>query len=608
MKKKEIKILCLLLCTLLMPIFKTPNIINELVCDNISVIETDSGEAYHFWNTTNDFDNYTNMISINNSNNNLRLDLENITFDFTDDINGAAPSGWYLYGSPSGIEVASEMAGRSKVVNITNNSAFKRMRRTYDKKKRINGDNLSFYLYMNDTNHMVNLYALTSGVPAFGIKIISQHFYGITSGGAINFGIHSINTWHFIEMIINYTSHTVDYYIDDVLKGDDETFYSNKDYINAIYFDFSCVQSYYIDTIKYRSSYYNGSWESKAIDLGESKKYDNIISRIENTSNNNVSIQWRDSEDNITWNGWSSKIFSNITLDISGQRYFQWKANFITNNISEIPILFWLNFSYSDLEAPILTGGEVDPISGYPSVTNFTYRVTYTDGNNDTPDIINVSIDGNMFAMVKEDPSDNDYTNGVIYNYTTTLPRAVHNYFFWCNSTDPIDSPYRLPSSGTYSGPSVNTIPTLSIGSVTPTIGIIGTEFIWRVTYTDGDNSAPTITYVYIDATQKTMTKQNPLDNDYTDGVIYRYAETIDVAGNYTYYFYFSDGLDTVRLPVAGSYENPEVTSPAVPPFEFDIWTLSIIIIIVLAGSVAAVLIYWTLTQTSRKVKIKLKM
>jgi len=46
----------------------------------------------------------------------------------------------------------------------------------------------------------------------------------------------------------------------------------------------------------------------------------------------------------------------------------------------------------------------------------------------------------------------------------------------------------------------------------------------------------------------------------------YRYQTTLS-AGSHTYYFDFSDGVNTVRLPSSGSYSGPTVSSqpPAAP-------------------------------------------
>jgi len=50
---------------------------------------------------------------------------------------------------------------------------------------------------------------------------------------------------------------------------------------------------------------------------------------------------------------------------------------------------------------------------------------------NREPNSIIVVINGTANAMVKENELDNDYTDGCIYNYTTTLAYATFNYTYY---------------------------------------------------------------------------------------------------------------------------------------------------------------------------------
>ncbi|MCG2826149.1 MAG: PKD domain-containing protein, partial [Thermoplasmatales archaeon] len=81
---------------------------------------------------------------------------------------------------------------------------------------------------------------------------------------------------------------------------------------------------------------------------------------------------------------------------------------------------------------PELSLGQVLPTSGYTGIginaTTFTYTVTYTDVENDAPDIC-VYIDNVSYNMSK-DASDEDYTDGCIYVFTTILSHKNHTYYF----------------------------------------------------------------------------------------------------------------------------------------------------------------------------------
>jgi hypothetical protein len=142
------------------------------------------------------------------------------------------------------------------------------------------------------------------------------------------------------------------------------------------------------------------------------------------------------------------------------------------------------------------------------------------------------------------------YASGATFKYSTTLSAGSHNYYFYFN--DGHGHTKRLPTSGTYSGPSVSTLnhpPALSSGYVTPSSGDTSTTFNYYVTYTDSDGDAPTTKYVYVDGSTHTMTK---ISGDYTSGATFKYSTTLS-AGSHNYYFYFNDGHGhTKRLPTSG--------------------------------------------------------
>ncbi len=216
-----------------------------------------------------------------------------------------------------------------------------------------------------------------------------------------------------------------------------------------------------------------------------------------------------------------------------------------------------VNGSGGSNNVPTLKSGSVSPTSGNTSTT-FTYQITYTDKDNDAPTTKKVYIDSTGYTMTK---TSGNYTNGAVYQYSTGLNVGSHNYYFYFS--DGNNGSVRLPTSGTYSGPLVNgsggpnNAPTLSSGSVSPTSGTTSTTFTYKVTYKDADNDPPVTKKVYIDSTSYTMTK---ISGNYTIGAVYQYQTTLSV-GNHTYYFYFTDGNGTARLPINGTNFGPTVTS-----------------------------------------------
>jgi len=98
--------------------------------------------------------------------------------------------------------------------------------------------------------------------------------------------------------------------------------------------------------------------------------------------------------------------------------------------------------------APTLILGSVSPPSGTVGTT-FTYEVTYTDVNGDSPYYVRVYIDGSSHTM---NYVSGTYTGGATYHYTTTLSAGSHYYYFEASDGK---ATARLPTSGTYSGPTV---------------------------------------------------------------------------------------------------------------------------------------------------------
>lgn len=259
------------------------------------------------------------------------------------------------------------------------------------------------------------------------------------------------------------------------------------------------------------------------------------------------------------------------------------------------------------------------------TATPFVFSVTYTDEENTEPAVIRLGIDGTADApalvlpMTRDNPDDKVFTDGAIYK-TPPVKLAEGQHIFRAqasdgsgrypvslagqpflfagppsNSADPTSTP--LDSKD---GPLVtsNTPPTLSFpatdnGSdpanppgLDPNTGRTATEFTYTVIYKDTDRFAgvagnpPDYVRVVIDPGQDPekpngaeheMTKVDPTDNDYTDGVTYQFKITGLVEGTpHRYYFTASDGLDRARLPIQGAtpsyYSGPIVDEPPSAP------------------------------------------
>jgi parallel beta-helix repeat protein len=197
--------------------------------------------------------------------------------------------------------------------------------------------------------------------------------------------------------------------------------------------------------------------------------------------------------------------------------------------------------------APALTSGGVTPLGG-SQLTSFTFRVTYTDSDNNAPVVISVTVGTNSFPLQKQTPSDANYQDGCVYYRTMFLQPGAWNYHFACNDT----RFYNATASSSMTVTSTNSAaPALGSGDVSPGHGYNDTTvFDFIVTYTDLDNNAPAAINVTVNSTAQnatfTMAKLDPLDTNYADGCTYIASTTLHGIANYTYRFRASDGVFSV--------------------------------------------------------------
>jgi hypothetical protein len=153
--------------------------------------------------------------------------------------------------------------------------------------------------------------------------------------------------------------------------------------------------------------------------------------------------------------------------------------------------------------------------------------------------------------MVKQNPFDNNYVDGVDYVYSRTFSATgVYEYFF-CTQ----DPYYYVQNTTQYFTVEQTSAPVLEVGKVNPTFGVIHTtNFQFTIYYFDADNDAPTSINVRIDGTNYPMLKVDPMDNNYVDGLQYYYTTTWSKLGVFEYnlqhptaYILISTGLSILK-------------------------------------------------------------
>ncbi|TKJ27479.1 MAG: hypothetical protein CEE42_02145 [Promethearchaeota archaeon Loki_b31] len=206
--------------------------------------------------------------------------------------------------------------------------------------------------------------------------------------------------------------------------------------------------------------------------------------------------------------------------------------------------------------APELSLESVIPTSGYQN-TLFNFNVTYTDQDNNPPVQMDVIINGTTYPMEKQNPSDDNYTDGCLYQLLTYFQPAAHNYTYYFNcydgiftNTTTIYSNIKVEETNIFS-------PSLSNEQVLPNTGYAqATIFSFMVTYTDPDNNAPDSIEITINSTTFTMLKQDFMDSNFMDGCVYIYNTQLNDIGIYLYNFSCSDGIFTAS---AGPFAGPVV-------------------------------------------------
>ncbi len=226
--------------------------------------------------------------------------------------------------------------------------------------------------------------------------------------------------------------------------------------------------------------------------------------------------------------------------------------------------------------------------SGPTGITNVTTRET------DIEIVFDEELCEGLFtnrSVVVRSDSGKIYTGDIIYNGSAKSARFSPHEEFFLNERHTVRLRSRYiqdnagnPLDGNFNGfiegsPAddycweftlVNDAPRLTDANITPADGDLGTEFEYRITYTDLDNNTPEIDPAYIEVyldgepIGRTMTvdlfASPPLrDGNFLNGERYCYKTRFWSYGNHTFQFKCTDGVHLNSTPV---YSNPRIWSP----------------------------------------------
>jgi hypothetical protein len=227
----------------------------------------------------------------------------------------------------------------------------------------------------------------------------------------------------------------------------------------------------------------------------------------------------------------------------------------------------WLHsLNNSNLNDPVLTDVSLNPASGSQS-TPFVFSVNYTDVDNYGPKYMNVVINNTAYMMYKKNLTDNDFTDGAIYEFVKYLQNSTYAYEYYFTCSDSVN----INTTQTYNTPIVSYsniyAPTLALGGVTPEEGESDyTNFGFTVLYTDLDNNRGSVNLT-LNGLNYTMTKSSKTDDLYIDGCFFEYFTILN--GIKTHQFNFT-AFDGENYAFSGTYNNPKTNDTIGPILEND--------------------------------------
>ena len=454
------------------------------------------------------------------------------TYGFESDDDGSFPGGWVeLSGSACYVEVESSLDGHNKVLKLEDTTTtYNCVIDNYFPNQTSGTLELWFQKTVGTTTCYIILDNDDTEVVKMAIDSDNNGLFGLNVGGTyehLSAG-YSDYEWFHIRIDFDCVTDKSNVYINNVL------YFENKDF----FYEVDSINKLRLGTNSFRA----GTWYTDAVSYSWDQNYtvgDNLNESLLLSYDSIPTLDWQgyslDGQENIT-------IVGNTTLPMlsNGLHSIQVFGNdSIGNNYQSNLIYFTVSFN-NNIE-PELTNGNVSPRIG-DQTTEFNFTVIFWDEDNSLPSYVNVIINGTDYAMEKTFPSDDNYTDGCYYEYTTFLLPSEYNYsyYFECGdgrytNTTTLFNNLKV-NKGNYNNPQ------LLFPEVSPDYGGLTTDFVFSIWYYDLDDNYPLDVNITIDTSTFSMIQVNPADTNATDGLEFSYSTNIDY-GIHNFRFNCSDGL-----------------------------------------------------------------
>lgn len=171
--------------------------------------------------------------------------------------------------------------------------------------------------------------------------------------------------------------------------------------------------------------------------------------------------------------------------------------------------------------------------------TQFTFRINYTDREDQLPQRIHLILNGDQHPLQPVDETDQNAMNGKMYRYRSTVPAGENQYSVVADDglKETRRGPFTFFANYTGNAPRVNI-------SVLPRRGNKNTNFTFEAVYRDADGDPPAYVKVKIDDVWYDMTKAEETTN-FHQGARYTYTTRLP-DGDHRFRVKASDGENTV--------------------------------------------------------------